>query len=281
MTVDSHTLRNYEPGELERYYQFYATSLSHCSRKQSIRAAVAIDCEMGTAITGDTELIRLSAIDYLTGEVLINNLVQPDQQMLHLNTKYSGVTFPQLNEARRKRACLIGKAGAREALWRFVGPHTALVGHGVHNDLRALRWIHPTVVDSYMIEYKIVQARKEREAKAAALVAAAAAEEAELRLQELTQNPELAASVTSTDVLELEKEAEEGAGDKTNVEPKKKRAKGTGELALKTMLKKYLDRDIQMKGNKGHDSFEDALAARDLVHWMVMRRLMEKQGLAV
>jgi DNA polymerase III epsilon subunit-like protein len=51
--------------------------------------------------------------------------------------------------------------------------------------------------------------------------------------------------------------------------PKKKKAKGTGDLALKTLLKKYLATDIQTKGNKGHDSLEDATAARDLVHWMV------------
>lgn len=212
---------------------------------------------MGTAITGDSELIRLTAIDYLTGEVLINNLVQPDQPMQHLNTRYSGVTWKQLDDARRKHMCLIGKAGAREALWRFVGPRTALIGHGVNNDLRALKWIHGAVVDSYLVEFKIVQAKKEA-------AAAAAAAEVEANLERLVVQ---------------EAEVEQETENKTVPQPqpkKKKKPKGTGDLALKTLMKKYLDREIQMQGNMGHDSFEDALAARDLVHYMVMQRLVDK-----
>ncbi|KAF7575366.1 RNA exonuclease [Pyrenophora tritici-repentis] len=62
----------------------------------------------------------------------------------------------------------------------------------------------------------------------------------------------------------------------SQVEPKKKKKpKGSGELSLKMLLKRYLGREIQMQGNLGHDSMEDAIAARDLVHWMVQRRLNE------
>jgi RNA exonuclease 1 len=267
---NTHEIRYYAPGELARLYQFYPTPSSSDTEGLLLRAAVAIDCEMGTAMTGDSELIRLTAIDYLTGEVLINNIVDPDQYMMHLNTRYSGVTFPQLNEAKRKRTCLIGKAGAREALWRFVGPHTALVGHGVNNDLRALKWIHPTVVDSFLIEHKILQAKK---------AAIAAAEEAEAAAAAAAV---AAAAAAATTALVEEPEhllQKETSSPQTEVGPKKKKPKGSGDLSLKTLMKKYLDRDIQTQGNKGHDSFEDALAARDLVHWMVMRRLREK-GLA-
>jgi DNA polymerase III epsilon subunit-like protein len=51
-------------------------------------------------------------------------------------------------------------------------------------------------------------------------------------------------------------------------EEKQKKRKG-GAMSLKTLAKKYLDRDIQ-KGNKGHDSLEDAIAARDVVHYNVL-----------
>lgn len=258
-----HELRNYAPGELLRVHQYHYTPTCHPAGL-SFRAAVAIDCEMGTAISGDSELIRLTAIDYLTGEVLINNLVQPDQHMLHLNTKFSGVTFLQLNEAKRKKTSLRGKAGAREALWRFVGPHTALVGHGLNNDLRALKWIHPTVIDSYMVEHRIVQAKKKADKEAAEAAAAAAAVTTETSADDLAeqiQDLELSPQIAS--------------------QSKQKRTKGTGDLALKTLMKKYINRDIQTQGNKGHDSFEDALAARDLVHWMVLRRLAEKEALPV
>ncbi|KAI4930652.1 uncharacterized protein J4E92_004484 [Alternaria infectoria] len=218
---------------------------------------------MGTARSGDSELIRLSAIDYLTGEVLINNLVKPDQPMQHLNTKWSGVTWDQMNEAVREKTTLKGKAS-----------HSVckLKEDIVHNDLKALKWIHTKVVDSYVVEHKIIQEKKAIEAREKEL-----SEEAARRVEEcLLEVTGLATSSMLTPLTNAQT-----MGDSTNPtegEPKKKKKKGTGDLALKTLLKKYLDTDIQTKGNKGHDSLEDATAARDLVHWMVMRRLQEKYG---
>lgn len=106
---DVHKMREYRRGELDRLHQLQETPRFHPDRARTVKFAVTIDCEMGTARSGDSELIRLSAVDYLTGEVLINNLVKPDQPMLHLNTKWSGVTFDQMNEAVRKRTTLKGK----------------------------------------------------------------------------------------------------------------------------------------------------------------------------
>lgn len=285
VTNNMHEIRDYGQRELEDCYQFHMTPSVFNINNLSLRAAVAIDCEMGTAVTGDSELIRLTAIDYLTGEVLINNLVQPDQPMLHLNTRFSGVTFPQLNEAKKKKTCLMGKAGARHALWRFVGPYTALVGHGVNNDLRALRWIHPTVIDSFIIEWNIIQEKKAAEEAVAVAAAAAAAtipvpaQEPEQQIQQLATSLEKA-SLAAEDVggVPLPEETTEEPAEAAEAQPKKKekKPKGSGDLSLKTLVKKYLGREIQMQGNKGHDSFEDALAARDLVHCMVMKKLAEK-----
>lgn len=262
-------MREYRPGELDRLHQLQETPHFQPNRATTVKFAVAIDCEMGTARNGDSELIRLSAVDYLTGEVLINNLVKPDQPMLHLNTKWSGVTFDQLNEAVRKRTTLKGKAGARKQLWKFVGPDTFLVGHSVHNDLKALKWIHTRVVDSYVVENKVIQEKKAIEAREKE-VYEAAAEKVEERLLEITELADGHQSGLPTDNQTMENPT-----TVTNGETKKRKTKGTGDLALKTLLKRYLDTDIQNRGNKGHDSLEDATAARDLVHWMVMRRLQE------
>ncbi|KAL7774644.1 hypothetical protein CFE70_005558 [Pyrenophora teres f. teres 0-1] len=263
--------------DLDRIYQFHLTPPAYAGQNRTPRAAVAIDCEMGTARTGDSELIRISAIDYFTGEVLVNNLVEPDLPMQNLNTQYSGVTFGQLNRDVRAGHCLKGKSGAREALWRFVGPDTFIVGHGVNNDLRALRLIHPRVVDSYLVENKIVQARKSIEAAAAAAEAEReAANRAEQQLQKaavFTQG--MGAEDRVISLSALNNQAAQVATAAPQVGPKKKKPKGSGELSLKTLLKRYLGRDIQMKGKLGHDSMEDAIAARDLVHWMVQRRLNE------
>ncbi|KAG9192194.1 RNA exonuclease 1 [Alternaria panax] len=271
-TSNIHMMHEYRQGELDRLHQLQETPVFHPDRATSVRFAVAIDCEMGTARNGDSELIRLSAIDYLTGEVLINNLVKPDQPILHLNTKWSGVTWDQMNEAVRQKTTLKGTVGARRLLWKFMGPDTVLVGHSVHNDLKALKWIHTQVVDSYIIEHKIIQEKKAIQAREEEANEARATR-VEERLREITG---LVDGYMSS--LPTNHQAAANSTTATEGEPKKKKAKGTGDLALKTLLKKYLATDIQTRGKKGHDSLEDATAARDLVHWMTMRRLQEKYG---
>jgi RNA exonuclease 1 len=113
----------------------------HDLKHSDIRPAVAIDCEMGTALSGDSELIRVSMIDYFSGATLLDNIVEPDVPMRHLNTRFSGVSWADVNRARRQKTCLQGKAGARWAIWRYVGPTTLVIGHSVSNDLRALNWL--------------------------------------------------------------------------------------------------------------------------------------------
>jgi hypothetical protein len=41
---------------------------------------------------------------------------------------------------------------AREAAWPYVGPETIVVGNSAHNDLTAMRWIHPVIVDTWQLE---------------------------------------------------------------------------------------------------------------------------------
>ena len=54
-------------------------------------------------------------------------------------------------------------------------------------------------------------------------------------------------------------------------------------FGLKTLMKKHLDRDVQMGGDQGHDSKEDARAAGDLVRLKVseMWRTMKRDGWTV
>lgn len=226
---------------------------------------------MGTAISGDSELIRVTLIDYFSGAVLVNNIVEPDVPMQHLNTRFSGVSWEDVWKARREGSCLKGKKGARRALWRYVGPKTVVVGHGASNDLRALRWIHGLVVDSFVTEFGIV---KRDEAK----------NENKKRIKPEDGDKE---GGTAADVIKLDSSPEEcrnggtptvhicrevpdeyEAGTSIKV-PKKTRNRGPGLLSLKTLVEKHLHREIQTGGKSGHDSLEDAIAARDLVHWII------------
>lgn len=209
-------------------WKFHATpsATGYCDTRQ----AVAIDCEMGTAESGDSELIRVTLIDYFSSEVLVDRLVYPDVEMSHYNTRFSGVTRKDIEMARAKGTCFRGRDQARAAVWGFVGPNTVVVGHSAHNDLTAMRWIHSTVVDTWQIESAKAKAAQELK-------------EAESPI------------VVSTDT-----------GATPTEQTPRKRRKGSGALSLKTLAMERLGREIQASGRKGHDSLEDALAARDLAH---------------
>jgi len=213
------------------------------------RRAVAIDCEMGHASDGESELIRLTAVDYFSGKTLIDTLVYPDIPMQHFNTKWSGVTRSQMDNARRRQQCLFGIAAARKAVFQFVGRHTTVVGHGLSQDLLSLRWCHGYIVDSYLIESNIREARLKAEA------------EKEIKVDHAAQPGD-------------ERQAEDTKETKETKETKGGKTGGKGHpdgMSLKALAMKRLGRSIQ--GGKGHDSLEDAVAARDLVHSYVVDML--------
>jgi RNA exonuclease 1 len=213
---------------------------------------------MGTAISGDSELIRVSMVDFFTSEVLVDKLVFPSTPMLHYNTKYSGVSRQEMDEARKSEKCFLGKKQALEALWRYVDDRTIVIGHSVHNDLNSLRWIHGLVVDSFVIENTILRREKEEQEKQEAKEKRRLVEEA------------LANGIDLEAILGEELEGLT-TPQKTEDQKREPRVKGTGPLALKVLTKRRVGRDIQL-GNQGHDSTEDALAARDIVLWHVSQK---------
>jgi RNA exonuclease 1 len=231
-----HKPRVYAYNELESHWKFVMTPLSR-SKSSNYHAAVAIDCEMGINKLGDSELIRLTLVDYFTTEILIDKLVYPDIEMKHFNTTYSGVTSAQLEQAKRRGDCLHGREAAREAVFDFVGPSTIVIGHSVENDLKALRWIHHQVVDTFVLEQRICDEEQKKEIAANALIQSGNAEQHD---DQKTQPKE----------------------------PKTTRQKGSGNLSLKTVTRVRLGRIIQQ--SSGHDSKEDAIAARDIARWHVM-----------
>ncbi|KJZ72404.1 hypothetical protein HIM_08207 [Hirsutella minnesotensis 3608] len=227
-----HHPRQYTTGELEENWSFHITPLAPPASPRA--AAVAIDCEMGTAASGESELIRVSVIDYFSRRILLDSLVWPDVKMAHYNTRFSGISKQVMDDACRRRRCLFGRAEARRAVWRFVGPDTVVIGHALHQDLTSLRWIHPLVVDTLILE----KTKRGLELQAET----AKAEKAEIAEQGDDQEP--------------------GQGGEAA-------AKNEGGLSLKMLAAQRLNRAIQIKG-RGHDSVEDALATRDLLHWHVL-----------
>lgn len=238
-----HLAAVYQPGELEEVYRYYTTPAATSFMSPCL--AVAIDCEMGTSVTNNPVLIRVTLVDYFTSEVLVDKLVWPDEPPLHYNTRFSGVTSGQMARAKSRGECLSGNAGAREAIWRFVGPETIVVAHSGQNDLSVMRWIHNNIVDTFLIE-SIPVVKLQREAR------------------EKAEKEKLAGDPSGKKQRSPEKKPPAGENEK-----KKKNPKGSGQFSLKTLSRVRLGRDIQV-GNDGHDSVEDAIAARDIAHWNVL-----------
>lgn len=167
--MDQHTPIEYAPGELETEWELYATP-TRPGKRSTPRKAVALDCEMGVSIYGEPELVRISLVDFFTGEILIDSLVYPRVRLLHLNTRYSGVTRGMLETARKRKQCIMGgRDAARASVWRYVGRDTIVVMHGGQSDLMALRWIHHRVIDTFVVEgwrRAAAAAAKDTEAKA-------------------------------------------------------------------------------------------------------------------
>ncbi|RKF80809.1 RNA exonuclease 3 [Golovinomyces cichoracearum] len=241
-----HLPRYYMQGELEKFWKYYPTP--PVSKDIEPRTAVAIDCEMGINVNGETELLRISAIDYFTSEVLLNILVYPDEQMGDYHTRYSGVSHKQMQTAFRKRQCLLGRKAAREAMWKFVGPQTILIGHSANNDLSALRWIHTRVIDTMLIDLLIFNEQR--------------------RLAEANKTKDEDENNLDS-ITEIDSTKNSLAVQATHNKPKN--LSGTGRLSLKQLAKSRLGKDIQ-QGRVGHDSLEDAIATRDLAHWNVVVR---------
>ncbi|EPQ31004.1 uncharacterized protein PFL1_01193 [Pseudozyma flocculosa PF-1] len=105
---------------------------------------VALDCELCFTTAG-MSLTRLTLISE-DGSVILDELVRSRAQVVDYNTRFSGIQPEQY-----ERDAVLDLAGARRAMGRFVGESTILVGHGLENDLLAMRLVHTTVVDTALL----------------------------------------------------------------------------------------------------------------------------------
>jgi hypothetical protein len=103
-----------------------------------------------------SELVRLCAVDFLTGEVLVDTYVEPKGRVVSWRTKFSGVTRSLMDEMKRQGQTVDGWQTARELLWQHIDEDTILTGHSLNNDLNVLGMIHTRVVDSVVVTRDVV-----------------------------------------------------------------------------------------------------------------------------
>ncbi|CAD6584729.1 MAG: RNA exonuclease 3 [Tremellales sp. Tagirdzhanova-0007] len=104
---------------------------------------VGMDCEM-ICTTAGISLGRVTVVDE-EGAVLLDELVRQTVPILDLNTRFSGIRPGELDSA------VMDLEAVRAAACAFIGHNTIIVGHGLENDLRALRLIHDKVIDTAVV----------------------------------------------------------------------------------------------------------------------------------
>ncbi|KAI1432976.1 ribonuclease H-like domain-containing protein [Xylaria sp. CBS 124048] len=116
-------------------------------------AALVIDCEMVELENNVSDLVRISVVDFMTGSVVLDSLVQPMGIVRQWRTRVSGVDAAMLNAAKANPnvTVLRGWPEARELIFKVADEHTILIGHALSNDLKILRIAAQRVVDSLIL----------------------------------------------------------------------------------------------------------------------------------
>ncbi|KAL8281117.1 hypothetical protein RQP46_006475 [Phenoliferia psychrophenolica] len=144
--IGPHVFRDEEITQLHSRVGFVTTSSLGATAPPTAPAkldVVALDCELVYTTSG-MALARLTVVGH-DGQVVLDAHVKPQGALLDTNVRFSGVYEKDLETA------TLDVAGVREALGKLVGPETIIVGHGLENDLKALRIVHHNVIDTAII----------------------------------------------------------------------------------------------------------------------------------
>lgn len=105
---------------------------------------------------GRQELAFLSAVDFLTGQMLINRYVVPSEEVVDWRSKFSGITKGIMSSAICSGAAFSGWREARDKLWEFMDDSTILVGQSLNYDLEVLGICHAKIVDTAILTAETV-----------------------------------------------------------------------------------------------------------------------------
>ena len=126
------------------YHGFITTAAKKRGKRKASRDVVSLDCEMVYTVAG-MKLAQVVVLD-VKGFVKYTTYVRPYETILSYNTEHSGV----------KKEDLVGPGvktlpEVQQDLYKIITSNTIIIGHALHNDLKALKLLHNLVVDTQML----------------------------------------------------------------------------------------------------------------------------------
>lgn len=108
------------------------------------RKVFAVDCEMCKAADDKFVLTRISVVAW-DGEVVMDELVKPDEPIVDYLTQFSGITEAMLAPVTTRLVDI------QRRLLAMLDARAILVGHSLDSDVRAMQLTHPFIVDTSIV----------------------------------------------------------------------------------------------------------------------------------
>ncbi|XP_047318983.1 small RNA degrading nuclease 1-like [Impatiens glandulifera] len=113
-------------------------------KKNAEISMIAVDCEMVLCEDGTEAVAKICVVDRSQAAKL-NEFVKPDKAVVDYRSEITGLTAKDLEGARSSLA------DVQKSMRRLLSHGTILVGHGLNNDLKALKLDHARVIDTSLI----------------------------------------------------------------------------------------------------------------------------------
>eukprot|EP00250_Pteridium_aquilinum_P017482 c23650_g1_i1 orf=109-1629(+) len=141
-----------------RYKEYYTfpssdegwvmTDLNKADGQSKQEHMLSLDCEMVVCDGENKELVRVCVVDE-EDKVLLDMLVKPTRPVIDYLTPITGICEVDLKHI----TC--GFLDAQAAVLKLLTSDTILVGHSLHNDLKALKIDHSRVIDtSFLFQFR-------------------------------------------------------------------------------------------------------------------------------
>ncbi|XP_053360132.1 RNA exonuclease 1 homolog [Clarias gariepinus] len=121
----------------------FVKTFSKSSSPDGNAGVYALDCEMCYTKQG-LELTRVTVINSDL-KVIYDTFVKPESKVVDYNTRFSGVTEEDLENATMRLR------DVQAVLLNMFSAETILIGHSLESDLFALKLLHSTVVDTAVV----------------------------------------------------------------------------------------------------------------------------------